>query len=411
MESNPTPLLGTGPARHGRARWFSATIFSLAVVALLSGSQTGFGQIDPYRRNLLQLGYDQPVGGQGPQGVYAYYYYNNPEIRGTNTALRLAIAPAYLDGELGFKQLLSPYTDVGIGLSGGAYGENFYEVRQGNYRRTESFDGHGGGTALSIYQLLNPGMLVPLNVVARGGFRYSTYARNSDTRDDFELPDGRPMPFVRAGLRLAGKEPILYPDLGLEVSVWYERQWRLNDGGYGLNRDRFMNERSDLYWAYAGLDYSWTNVGHKISFAATAGGSSDTDRFSAWRLGGVLPLVAEFPLILPGYFYQELTAKRFVHLHASYLMPLGFEDRLQFRLEAAGAALDYLEGFEQPDKWQTGVGCGLTFTPRNKICRVVLRYGYGFNAIRDDGDKGAHSVGLLFQYDFEQHKNWRRNAR
>ena len=64
-----------------------------------------------------------------------------------------------------------------------------------------------------------------------------------------------------------------------------------------------------------------------------------------------------------------------------------------------------------PDRWQTGAGCGLTFTPRNKICRVVLRYGYGFNAIREDGDKGAHSVGLLVQYDFEQHKNWRRNSR
>jgi len=77
---------------------------------------------------------------------------------------------------------------------------------------------------------------------------------------------------------------------------------------------------------------------------------------------------------------------------------------LQFRLEAASALLDYLPGFEQPDPWQTGVGCGLTFTPRNKFCRIVLRYGYGFNAIRDDGDKGAHSVGLLFQYDFEQRK-------
>lgn len=411
MEFTPATLLGTGAACFKRPRPLPATALLIAVAALISGAQAGFGQVDPYHRNLLQLGYDQPIGGQGPQGVYAYYYYNNPEIRGTNTALRLAVAPAYLDGEVGFRQLLSPYTDVGIGFYGGAYGDNFYEVREGNYRRTESFDGHGGGTALSIYQLLNPGMLVPLNVVARGGFRYSTYARNSDTRDDFELPDGRPMPFVRAGLRLAGKEPILYPDLGLEVSVWYERQWRLNDGGYGLNRDRFMNDRSDLYWAYAGLDYSWTNVGHKISFAATAGGSSDTDRFSAWRLGGVLPLVAEFPLILPGYFYQELTAKRFIHLHASYLMPLGFEDRLQFRLEAASAALEYLRGFEQPEKWQTGVGCGLTFTPKNKICRVVVRYGYGFNAIRDDGDKGAHSVGLLVQYDFEQYKNWRRDSR
>lgn len=379
-------------------------------VALLTGSPSAWAQIDPYHRNLLQLGYDQPLTARGPRGVYVYYYYNNPEIIGTNTVLRLAIAPAYLDGELGFRQLLSPYTDLGIGFYGGMFGDDFYEVRQGDYRKRESFDGHGGGTALSVYHLLNPGMLIPLNMVGRGGFRYSGYSGTRDTANEFELPDARPMSFARAGLRLAGKEPILYPDLGLEVSAWFERQWRLNDGAYGFNRDRRMNARSDLYWAYAGLDYSWTNVGHKASFAATAGGSEDADRFSSWRLGGVLPLIAEFPLILPGYFYQELTARRFVHLHASYLFPLGTQNRLQFRLEAASALLDYLRGFEQPDRWQTGAGCGLTYTPKNKICRMVLRYGYGFNAVRDNGGKGAHSVGLLVQYDFQQYKNWRRNA-
>lgn len=404
MYLSPANPSGTGAARHGRACRFPTACLLFAATLLLLTSQVGFSQIDPYHRNLLQLGYDQPIDSQGPQALYAYYYYNNPEIAGTNTALRLAIAPAYLDGELGFRQLLSPTTDVGIGLYGGAYGDNFYEVRQGNYRRSESFNGSGAGTALSIYQLLNPGMLVPLSAVARGGIRYSGYAGTSDTANDFELPDARPMTFARGGLRLAGKEPVLYPDLGLEVSAWIERQWRLNDGAYGFNRDRRTEGQSTLYWAYAGMSYSWTNVGHKVAFAATAGGSEDADRFSAWRLGGVLPLVAEFPLILPGYFYQELTAKRFVHLHASYLFPLGLQDRLQFRLEGATALLDYLEGFEQPDRWQTGVGCGLTFTPRNKFCRIVLRYGYGFNAIRDDGDKGGHSVGLLFQYDFEQRK-------
>ena len=368
------------------------------------------GQVDPYERNLLQLGYDQPTGRQGPQGLYAYYYYNDPVLLGANTALRLAIAPVYVDGEIGFRQLLSHTTDVGLGFYGGAYGDNYYEVRQGNYRRSESFFGHGGGLSSSLYQLLNPGMVIPLNAVARGGFRYSTFARTSDTSDDFELPDGRPMPFARAGLRLGGKQPLLYPDLGVEVSAWVERQWRLNDGAYGFDHDRTMNERSDLYWAYGGLDYSWTNVGHKASLAATAGGSADTDRFSAWRLGGVLPLVAEFPLILPGYFYQELTAKKFVHLHASYLFPLDPEERFKFRIEGASALVDYLAGFEQTSPWQTGVGCGVSYTSKRKFCRVVLRYGYGFNAIRDHGREGGHSIGVLFQYDFQRYINRRREA-
>ena len=32
----------------------------------------------------------------------------------------------------------------------------------------------------------------------------------------------------------------------------------------------------------------------------------EADRFSTCRLGGLLPLASEFPLSLPGYYYQEI---------------------------------------------------------------------------------------------------------
>ena len=377
---------------------------SMLVVAcaLLAGFSSQ-AQIDPEHRNLIELGYDQPLAGQGPQGVYAYYYYNTPEFFRTNLALRVAFAPAYIDSELGFKQLISPYTDLGIGINGGAYGDDYYEVRQGNFVKGETFDGYGGGMAVSIYQLLDPGMLVPLNLVARGGFHYATYADADQTADTFVLPDDQVNAFTRVGLRFAGKEPILYPDLGLELSAWFERQWRMEDDAYGFNNDRRINPASSLYWVYAGINYAFTNSGQKISFAVTAGGSGDADRFSAWRLGGVLPLISEFPLVLPGYYYEELTAKSFVHLYAAYDFSLDPAKRFKFRVEAATAHLDYLAGFEQPKDWQTGAGCALTFAPKKKNFQIVLRYGYGFNAIRH-GEEGAQSVGLLFQYDFEARK-------
>jgi hypothetical protein len=63
--------------------------------------------------------------------------------------------------------------------------------------------------------------------------------------------------------------------------------------------------------------------------------------------------------------------------------------------------VDSLPGFEDDNSWHTGAGGALTYTSRNKVCRIALRYGYGFNANRN-GDEGAHSVGLLFQYDFEK---------
>ncbi len=385
------------------SNWMRTFLPLLAAAGFLAGFDCQ-AQIDPMHRNLLELGYDQPLAGKGPQGIYAYYYYNNPDLFSTNVDLRLAIAPAYVDGELGFKQLLSPTTDVGFGFHGGVFGDNYYEVRQGRYYQSESFNGDGGGAALSIYQLLNPGMLIPINVVARGGFREVIFTDTSQTADNFTLPADQTVVFTRTGIRVAGKEPVLYPDLGMELSVWFERQWRLTSDDYGYSDDRSVSPNVNLFWLYAGLNYAWTNSGQKISFAFTAGNSTGSDQFSAWRLGGVLPLVSEFPLTLPGYYYEELTATSFEHFYAAYDVPLDSAHRWDFRLEAATAHLDYLPGYEQRSDWQTGAGCGISFQPKNRNFEVVLRYGYGFNAIRN-GKEGAQSVGLLFQYNFEKRKN------
>lgn len=376
----------------------------VAFALLLGSALAVWAQMDPYPRNLLQLGYDYSLSGKGPQSLYAYYYYNNPSFFQTNIALRLAVAPVYLDGEIGFRGLLSPHTDVGLGLSGGGFAENYYEIRQGHYFKNESFDGHGGGVSLNLYHLINPRQRIPLNAVVQGGFHYSTYARTDQTADSFQPPANRENTFLRAGLRFAGKEPMLYPDLAMEVSVWFERQWQFDDRTYGFAADpRRGQPTTDLYWLYAGLSYAWTNTGHQFTFGLTAGGSDNPDRFSAWRLGGVLPLASEFPLTLPGYYYQELSARQFVHLSGGYVLPLSADHRWQARLGAASACLDYLPGFAQRSRWQTGVGTDLSYTSRSEVWRVIVRYGYGFNALRD-AHEGAHSVGLLYQYNFEQRK-------
>jgi hypothetical protein len=379
----------------------------LAILVLVTGVVKA--QIDPISRSQLQIGYDQPVTGKGPQALYAYYYLNEPEFYATNLAMRVAVAPIYVDGELGIREIL-PHTDLGIGIAGGAFGDYYYEVRQGKYYREESFDGHGGGAAVSVYHLLNPGQLIPLNVVLRGGFRYSSYHETSRTDDDFELPEDRFTAYTRAGVRLAGIEPILFPDLAMELSAWYERQWRFSSTEYGFENDRRVNAAVDLYWLYAGLSYAWTNTGHKINIDITAGGSQNTDRFSAWRIGGVLPLVAEFPLIMPGYYFQELSAKHFVHFYGSYAISLDRQNSWRVALEAAGAYVDDLTGLPTDDPWHAGAGTALIFTSRNQVLKVAVRYGYGFNARRDD-HLGAHSVGLLLQYDFEAARQKRARQR
>ena len=68
-------------------------------------------QIDPVQRDLIQFGYNQAFEGHAPMAGYAFYYHNQPDFLRTNLTLRLAVAPVYLDSELGFVNGLGPNTD------------------------------------------------------------------------------------------------------------------------------------------------------------------------------------------------------------------------------------------------------------------------------------------------------------
>jgi hypothetical protein len=140
---------------------FKVSCLALSIVCFLAAFRCG-AQIDPEQRSMLQFGYDAPLEGQGPVGVYGFYYYNNPDYFRTNIALRLAINPVYLDGEVGFKQLLSPYTDVGLEINGGGWGDDYYEIRQGEYIKAQSFYGDGGGAAASVYHSMTTGASTPV---------------------------------------------------------------------------------------------------------------------------------------------------------------------------------------------------------------------------------------------------------
>ncbi|HLH57271.1 MAG TPA: hypothetical protein VKY92_27070 [Verrucomicrobiae bacterium] len=350
------------------------------------------------KRDLIQFGYNASFEGHPPLSAYAFYYRNQPDFLRTNLTLRMALAPTYLDSELGIRGVLDPYTDFGIGIAGGGFADSYNEIRQGKLLPQESFDGYGGELNMSLYHLFNPGHLIPLNGVLRGIFHYATYGTTSETAPNFKLPDPMGIFNVRSGLRWGGREPTLFPSLAMELSIWYQGEFRSESDSYGFNNDRSVSSHSHLFWGEAYLAYTLPQWHHSFNLSLTAGTSVEADRFSAYRLGGFLPLVAEYPLSLPGYYYQELTAERFALLAGNYTVPLDEHERWHFTVTAATAIVDYLPGFEQPGQWHSGVGAGVFYTSRT--WRVMVDYGYGIDAIRSGG-RGAHSVGILFQLDLE----------
>ena len=364
-------------------------------------------QIDPEKRRLFQFGYNQPLQGRGPLSGYAFYYYNEPGFMQTNLTLRLAIAPVYVDSELGIRHALGPNTDLAIGLAGGGFADSYSEIRHGKYLREESFTGHGGEGGLSLYHRLNPDQQIPLTAIVRGFVHYNLYEADDTTAPGFQLPVDHGTLHVRTGLRWGGREPLMLPTLAMELSAWYEGQYRFAAETYGFNGDRELKDHSHLFWGRALLAYTLPELKHNFSVSLTAGTSIDADRFSAYRLGGALPLVSEFPLTLPGYYFQELSADRFVLLSAQYALPLDRSKQWGLTLSAATAAIDYLSGLEQPGRWNSGVGAGVVFRSESQAWHVMLGYAYGVDAIRSNG-RGAHSIGILIQYDLQADRRGKR---
>jgi hypothetical protein len=357
-------------------------------------------QIDPVQRDLIQFGYDQPVEGRAPLAGYIYYYRNQPEFLRTNLTLRLALAPTYLDSELGLSHALGADTDFGLGVAGGGFADSYNEMRGGKWIDGESFDGHGAELSASVYHLFNPGQLVPLNLVVRGAAHYSAYARN-ETAAGFQLPEDGTTFSVRTGLRWGGVEPTLFPALAMELSVWYEGQFRTAPGAYGFGGDRELESASHLFWASAAISYTLPDSQQNFFARIIAGTSADADRFSAYRLGGFLPLVAEYPLSLPGYFFQELSAREFALINASYVLPIAPNQRWNLEFNAATASVDYLSGTEQSGNWVSGVGAGIIYRAPSDRFKCIVAYAYGIDAFRSDG-RGANSVSVLIQYDLEK---------
>ncbi len=368
---------------------------------------------------MIQLGYNQPINGHAPLAGYAYYYLNQPNFIRTNITLRFALAPVYLDTELGIQHALGERTDLGIGIAGGGFADTYSEVRGGKYLRKESFAGNGGEMSVSLYHCFaeTEQNKIPLNGIVRAGIHYSLYERD-DTARTFQIPDDQATVHIRTGVRFGGMEPTLFPELAMELSVWYEGQIRQEAQHYGYEFDRVVSPplgpprivrihdreiepTSHLFWARALLAYTMTNSMQNFYLSITAGTSVEPDRFSAYRLGALLPMVSEFPLSLPGYYYQEITAQKFVLVGGNYSVPLDRKKRWSLNCAVATAVVEYLPGLKQPGNWHTGVGGGLMYRTPSDALKIMVGYGYGVDAIRN-GERGAHSIGILMQFDLEQ---------
>ncbi len=193
------------------------------------------------------------------------------------------------------------------------------------------------------------------------------------------------------------------PDLGMEVSGWYEGLFRLSSGSYGFADDRTIEPSVHRFWARASFRYTMPESKHAFGLSLNAGTTINPDRLSAYRLGGMLDLTSEFPLSIPGYGLGELSARSFGLLNGFYEVPLDSRKCWRIGAGAATGLVSFTPGMDQPHHWNSGVVCGVEYRNPKESFKVALLYGYGINAMRGNGE-GGHAIALLAQFNLEKYR-------
>ena len=376
--------------------WAPVDIASAQVPARV---ETPYTLIDAESRTYIEGGFESPLRGNGPLTGYAYLLLTRPHFLDKDLYLRVVIPPGYFISEVVRDHWPSQNSAVGFGISGGLWAESQVEFRDGRFEEEESFSGHSVGATLAYY-LRGPKIasVLPLEGQIRVNPKYVLYDRTDDTARRFRLPENSGIFDVRAGFRLGGVPPELFPDAALELSFWHTVSYRDNAGRYGLpERPEQTKQLTQRTWTRLGGIYTFS--GTQASAFLNGGIAEDTDALSAFRMGGGLRLRAEFPLMLHGYNIEEIFARRFVLVNLAYRFPIWpDQDRVHLQLLADHARVDYVRGHRLPRSGLTGVGANVSVGLTKRITFVV-GYGYGVDAQRH-GTFGGHGVDTQLEFKY-----------
>jgi hypothetical protein len=370
-----------------------------AGAALLIAAVPAHPQADPEERKYLEVGTELPLKGNAPVNGYAFFLWNRPHFPEEDQYLRVVVAPTYLLSELVQDHFPFGRHAVSVGLNGGGIRYGHWEYRHGSYQGEESFWGHGAELPLSYYAGTKLFDKLPLQGQIRVTPAFVIYQDSFDTADSFQLPPDTGLVTGRVGLRLGGVPPELLPKLALEASAWYEATYRMNPGSFGVpGQEEELQDLTQKAWGRLAAVLAPAE-GHSVNVMVTAGTTRSTDLLSSYRLGSALPFRSEFPLILHGYFVEEVFAKRFWLINASYRFPAWPGSRkVHLRISGDVAGVDYVDGHSLPRKILRGVGGDLSVAVTPAMT-VVVGYGYGVDAPRNDGF-GGHEAHALIELKF-----------
>jgi hypothetical protein len=370
------------------------------LAGIIAAAHSATAQVDiEHRRDLIIQSSFAVYQSEQPPAVFGVFWFNENNCPWTNTALRVLFAGIYGDVELSKFLSFQPTTAIGAGVGGGAYLDSLTPYEKGERLSHQQFYGDSANARFFVNQMIPNSAEIPLNLRATYQVKGNSYRDGSGTQN-YTLPDNYLTQVLRAEFRFGGVVPGLMAEKGGEVYLALEAAYRSGFDAFGPDGALF-EEESNYQRVYGSVSYRLP-LGKTLLMARATGGLGESlDVLSSYKLGGHLTGVDQLVYMIHGYYVREIFADDFGLVNLQVRVPLLPESKLTGHLYADHAVANQFDPRTgKVDEWHNffGVGAGLSFFAPWQT-RVLVNYGYGFNAIRN-GDRGGHEVGLTLEKRF-----------
>jgi hypothetical protein len=363
---------------------------------LLALAPAAFAQVDTESRRSLLVETGFALKGDEQPSAYGYFWFNQNNFPWTNTALRVVFSGVYADSE--FSWFLPGNTNIaiGAGLGGGLYINSVTPYHDGNQLGSQQFYGDMADARVFINETIpNP---TPLALNLRGTYGVTgSFYRDTDLTSDFTLPDDFLTQTLTAEFRYGGIQPGLLARRAAELYLAADANYRSDFEPFGAN-GALLPAHSEYQRLYGSVTAKFP-VRQTTFYARVAGGyGHDLDELSAYKIGGNLLGVEPFAVTVHGYYTREFLADDFGVANLELRQQLTDWHAITLHLYGDWAILKPVP--PEPADWHNilGVGSALSFRTLWDT-DLLISYGYGINAIRDD-HHGGHEIGLALQKKF-----------
>jgi len=369
--------------------------FLCGIFVLIAGSAAAQVDIDRRRVLLLATGGCVANGDEAVSGIGALWF-NENHYPWTNTALRIFYAGIFVDAELSWFVGGQTNTAVGAGAGGGFFADGLTPYRDGDRLTREEFYGDSANGRVFLNQTIPNPTPLPLNLRATYAVVGQFYREASSTKN-LTLPNDHLVQSVFAEMRFGGIEPGLAARRGAEVYLLAEANYRSGFDAFGPVGAEYDAESK--YTRLFGSLALKLPVGPATVYGRLCGGLGEhIDQLSAWKLGGNLINFDAVTLTIHGYYTREIFAEDFGLANLMVGQKLADWHELTGYLYGDWAVAHTVPPGDGDWRNYFGVGAGVGFRTVFNT-RVLVAYGYGFNARRRD-TRGGHELSLALEKQF-----------